>query len=95
MSERLGHDTSTHYFSRSGGPGVVSIKSIETHYIKLVFLDPMGSAVPVVPSGVSGVRNVDTLCLLSSGPNAISLKSVLGHMMLNLCFGIRWALRVT
>jgi hypothetical protein len=39
-------------------------KRVRTHYIELVFLDPMGSARHIMQSGVSGARNINTLFFL-------------------------------
>jgi hypothetical protein len=53
---RLGRETSMHYFSYLGGPGVVSIKKhVETCYAELVLLHPGGFAGLVVHSGATGV----------------------------------------
>jgi hypothetical protein len=50
-----GRETSTHYFSCSGGTGTnFTKKLVGTHYAKLVFLHPLGSAGHVAYSGVSG-----------------------------------------
>jgi hypothetical protein len=70
-------------------------KCAGTRYTEFVFLHLVGSAGPVVYSGAPGARNVNTLFSCSDGPGAVSTKSVLGHVTLNLCFCIHWDLRVT
>jgi hypothetical protein len=57
----------------------------------LCFLHPVDSAGYVVNFGVSVARNIDTLFFMY-GPGAVSKKSIPGHIMLNLCFCIRWDL---
>jgi hypothetical protein len=52
----------TPYFSCSGGTGNgYDKKRVGTHYAKLVFSHPLGSAGHVGHSGASGARNIDTL----------------------------------
>jgi hypothetical protein len=66
-----------------------------TPWAEHVFLNPVGSAGHVVHSSVSGAQNVDAEFLSSGGTSTDSTKSVSGHVMPNLCFCIRWDLRVT
>jgi hypothetical protein len=56
-----GHETSMHYFSCSGGPGIDSLKSALEHITPLEFLHPLGSSGHVVHSLASRPRNIDTL----------------------------------
>jgi hypothetical protein len=65
-----------------------------TCYTEHVFLHPVGSAGHVVHNDVSGVRIVDALFFMLVWPRAISRKGVLRHVKPNLCFCIRWDLRV-
>jgi hypothetical protein len=61
----LGHEMLMPYFSCSGRTGNgYDKKHVGTHYAKLVFLHPLGSAGHVVHSGVSGARNIDTLLFM-------------------------------
>jgi hypothetical protein len=60
-----------------------------------VFLHPVGSVGHIVHFGASEMQNVNTLFPCSGGPSAISIKSALGNVMPNLCFGICCDLRVT
>jgi hypothetical protein len=43
------------------GPVQIYKKHVETRYIELVFLHPVGSAGHIVHSSASGMRNVDAL----------------------------------
>jgi hypothetical protein len=54
IQERLGHETSMHYFSCSGGTGKDLTKSTSGHVTLKFFLHPMGFADHVVHSGESG-----------------------------------------
>jgi hypothetical protein len=85
------HETSMHYFSCTGGTRTYSTKKCtRTHYVKLVFLHPVGSTGHVVHSGASRVQNIDTLFFMLEWAGAASVKSASGHVAPNLCFCIRW-----
>jgi hypothetical protein len=49
-----GCQTLKHYFSSSGWPGTVSIKSAQTRYAEVMILHPVESAGHVLHSSVSG-----------------------------------------
>jgi hypothetical protein len=66
-----------------------------TRYAELVFLHPMGYVGHVVHSGASGAQNTKYYFLCSGGPNAVFIKNALGQVTPNLCFYIRWDLRIT
>jgi hypothetical protein len=68
-------------------------KPIGTRYTQLVFLHHVGCAGRVVCSGASGARNVDAFSC-SGGPDAVYIKSALGHVTPNLCFCNMWDGRV-
>jgi hypothetical protein len=71
-------------------------KKDRTRYVALVFLHLVGSVGHVVQSGESGGRERSTPNFLCSGGTLMdSTKSVPGHVMMKLCFCIRWDLRVT
>jgi hypothetical protein len=90
----LGHKTSMHYFSYSGGTGTDSIKSTSRHIMSNMCFHPVGSVGHVVHFGVSGAQNIDVLFFILEWPDAVSIKSTPGHITLNLCFCILWDLRV-
>jgi hypothetical protein len=66
-----------------------------TRYAELVFLYPMEFAGHIVHSGASRARNFDALFFMLDGPDAVSIRSALGHVTPKLCFCIWWYLRVT
>jgi hypothetical protein len=70
-------------------------KHAETCYAEFVFLHPVGYAIHVVNSRLSGARNVDILFLCSGGSGAVSIKRSRGHVTMNLCFCMQWDLWVT
>jgi hypothetical protein len=89
-------ETSTHYFSYSGGISTDMRKMCSRKcYVKHVFLHPVGSPSHIAHSGASGARNIDTLYSNSGGTGKDMRKSALGEVTPNLCFRIRWDLRVT
>jgi hypothetical protein len=59
-----------------------------------VFLHPVGSVGTIVHSGASGHKTSKHFFSCSSGTAMDSTKSVLGHVTPNLCFCIRWDLRL-
>jgi hypothetical protein len=78
----LGHETSTHYILESARCRFHK-KHTGTHYIKLVVLHPVGSVGHIVHPG----RKTSTHyfpCLGGTGMD--SIKSVSGHVTLNLFF---------
>jgi hypothetical protein len=66
-----------------------------TRYIELVFFHPMGSASHIVHSGESVERNSDALFFMLGWDRYEFDKNALGHVTPNLCFCIRWNLRIT
>jgi hypothetical protein len=69
-------------------------KRTGTRYVELVFLHPVGSACHVVNSGASEVRNINALFFMLRWDRYGFDKKHAGHVTLNLCFCIRWDLRV-
>jgi hypothetical protein len=92
---RRGLKTSTHYFSCTGRPSVVSIKSIGQQYAELVFLHLMAFAGHIVHSGVCGTQKVEALFFVLACNWYRFYKNMMGHVTPNLCFCICWDLRVT
>jgi hypothetical protein len=70
-------------------------KCIGTRYTEHVFLHPLGSVGHVVGSLMSGVQNIDALFSCLDDPGAERTNSASGHVMLNLCFCIRYNLWMT
>jgi hypothetical protein len=77
-------------------------RHVETRYATLVSLHSLGSTGHAMHSGASRVRNVRLghemmmhIFSCSGGTDLDSTKSTTGHVTLNLCFRIRWYLRVT
>jgi hypothetical protein len=70
-------------------------KRAEKYYVELVFLHSVGYVGHVVHSRLSGApQNFEALFSRSGGPSVVFIKCVLGNVMLNLCFCIRYDLRV-
>jgi hypothetical protein len=69
-------------------------KCAGTRYIDLLFLHPMGSAGHVVHSVHSGCETVTHYFSCSDGTGTYLTKNELRHVTPNLCFYIRWDLRV-
>jgi hypothetical protein len=77
-----GHETSTQYFSCTGGPGAVSTKNI------------IGSVGHIVHPCAYGRKMSMHYFSCSCGTGTISIKSAPRHITPNLCFCIRCDLRV-
>jgi hypothetical protein len=69
-------------------------KSIVTGYVELLFLHLVGSVGHVVHFVTSGRESLMHYFLCSGGTGTDLTKSISGHIMPNLCFCIRWDLRV-
>jgi hypothetical protein len=65
------------------------------HYDEVVFLHRVLSVGHIVHSGVSEPQNIEALSFLLRWPDAVSIKSTLGHITPKLCFRIWCYLRVT
>jgi hypothetical protein len=77
----------TYYFTCSGGPGAVSIKSAPGLVTpNLSFLHPVGSAGHVVHSGVSEPQNVDVLFFMLAWDRYGFHKKQIGRHYLELVF---------
>jgi hypothetical protein len=68
-------------------------KHARTRYAKLVFLHLVGSVGQVEHSVRPACETSMHYFSCSGGPNAVSIKSVPGHVMSNLCFCILWDLQ--
>jgi hypothetical protein len=67
-----------------------------THYTKLVLLNSVGSAGHVVHSApLDWCEMLKHYFSCSSGTGAVSIKRASGQVTSNLCFCIRWDMRVT
>jgi hypothetical protein len=70
-------------------------KHVGRCYAKLMFLHPVGSTGHVSHYGASGHKISEHYFSCLGGLDAVSIKSVSGHVTLNLYFCIRWDLQVT
>jgi hypothetical protein len=70
-------------------------KYVGTRYVELVFLHLVGSEGHVVLLVRLGRETETHYFSWSGGPSVVFLKSAFGHVMLNLCFRIRWDMRAT
>jgi hypothetical protein len=69
-------------------------KCIGTHPTDLMFLNLVGAMDHVVHSSVSRHETSTHYLSCSGGHGTVYSKSASGHITLNLCFGIRWDMRV-
>jgi hypothetical protein len=70
-------------------------KRTGTHYTKVVFLHPMGSAGHVVHYSASGAQNIDTLFFMLGWACVVLIKSAPRNVTSNMSFCIQWDPRVT
>jgi hypothetical protein len=84
------------YFSFSGGPDAVSIKSVSGHItLNLCFCIWWDLWIMLYITVHSGCKMSVHYFSCLGGPDVVSIKSAPGHVMPNLCFCIRWDLQVT
>jgi hypothetical protein len=89
-------ETSTHYFSYSGGTGAVSLKSasgqVTSNLCFCIWCDmPVTYCISVHPGREMSMHYFSCSC----GTGMDSTKSAMRYVMLNLCFCIWWDLWVT
>jgi hypothetical protein len=85
-----------HYFSGSGGTGTDLTKEHATScYADLCFFYSVGSTCHVVHSSASRSEASMRYFSCSGGASMDSTRNAPGHVTPNLCFCIRWDLRVT
>jgi hypothetical protein len=70
-------------------------KHMRAAYTELVFLHPVAYVGHVLHFGASGAQNVDALYFMLEWDQCSFHKSTSGQITSNLCFCIRWDLRVT
>jgi hypothetical protein len=68
-------------------------KLVVARYAEHVFLHLVASARHVEHFVRPGCETSMHYFLCLGGPNAVSIKSALGHLLSNLCFCIRWDLQ--
>jgi hypothetical protein len=92
-SRASGREISMHYFSFSGGHGMLSIAG--TGYTELAFLHLVGVCVSRSAFVHPGCETSTHFFSFSGGPSVVSIKSTAGHVTTNLCYRIQWDLSVT